>query len=453
MARVEKRKLGYYAVLDVPRTLQGKIGKKQLVQSLKTTDRVEAAVASRQVFVDLQQIIEAARRPPGETLTPEADQWRAALEAARHGEEVVTGRDADEQGQEAALRGHLDDRAKAIAAKHGHAAAAGFYAVASGRATPLLHHLDDWLIEGGQKGAFAGRTKLGHRRALAVLQGWMKEAKIATTIEAIRRREAGRFVTECLVKSGRHPKTIASVISVCRSYWTFLDRKGVLAADKTNPWDGQAPSKGASKGTDETVKRPFTHAELRRLLTGPADAELADLMRVAALTGMRIEEIYRLAVSDCGDGWFKVRRAKSKAGQRRVPIHSALTEIVARRCKDKGASAYFFHEAGPLKEDRERSMAASKRFGHYRKRATVAVDDAVKGKRQSLITFHSFRHWFITEAGRAGQIERVIQQVVGHKGQSMTNRVYFHSDLDPALRACVEAVQLPPIPPSSQEAL
>jgi integrase len=59
------------------------------------------------------------------------------------------------------------------------------------------------------------------------------------------------------------------------------------------------------------------------------------------------------------------------------------------------------------------------------------------------VNFHSLRRWFITSALRAGQPERVVQQVVGHKAQGVTLGVYFAGDLQGALRACVEAVRLP----------
>jgi integrase len=70
-------------------------------------------------------------------------------------------------------------------------------------------------------------------------------------------------------------------------------------------------------------------AEIAPLLDGPSDPELADAIRIAALSGMRIEEIYRLTVANCRDGWFDVKTSKTRAGIRRVPIHSALVEIVA----------------------------------------------------------------------------------------------------------------------------
>lgn len=99
---------------------------------------------------------------------------------------------------------------------------------------------------------------------------------------------------------------------------------------ESTPWAGQSLAKAGLAG-EVVGKRPFTTAEALKLLQGPADGELADAMRVAALSGMRIEEIYRLTVADCGGGWFTLRQAKTKAGVRRVPIHSGLADIIARR--------------------------------------------------------------------------------------------------------------------------
>jgi integrase len=54
-------------------------------------------------------------------------------------------------------------------------------------------------------------------------------------------------------------------------------------------------------------------------------------MTIAALSGMRVEEIARLSAGDIHGDCFDITKAKSKAGVRMVPIHPALTEIVTRR--------------------------------------------------------------------------------------------------------------------------
>ena len=90
---------------------------------------------------------------------------------------------------------------------------------------------------------------------------------------------------------------------------------------------------------------------------------------------------------------------------------------------------------------RERSFKASNAFTEYRR--SVGVDDMVEGKRRSLVNFHSFRRWFITEAERADQPENIIAAVVGHKRQGMTLGTYSAGPKLAQARRCVEAVKLP----------
>jgi integrase len=68
-------------------------------------------------------------------------------------------------------------------------------------------------------------------------------------------------------------------------------------------------------------------------------------------------------------------------------------------------------------------MAALKRIRR------LGLAEMVDGKRRSLVNFHSLRRGFITAAFRAGQPERVVQQVVGHRAQGVTLGVYFAGDL------------------------
>lgn len=445
---LEQRRQGWYAVLYVPVALRPVLGNK-LRQSLGTRDLLAAQKARHAVLGEFRKRVELAeaeardalRRPPAHPFEAEGATWADALRQARQADADANGDGGpDDVTQEALVRDALIERAEQVERKRGRSSATPLSMAARGE-TPLLQHASAWLREGGVKGPYEARTKLGHERNLASLKAWLEAEGQAATIESVTKRQAGRYVSSSLVPSGREAKTLASIVSSLRSYWTFLARKGLVGDDTKNPWDGQAPPKARQKGTGEDPERAFTDAELTLLLGGKTDEELADLMPFAALSGMRIEEIYRLTVKDCEEGWFNIRKAKTKAGVRRVPIHPRLAPIVARRSKDKGPRGFLFHEAGDIKEGRERSMAASKRFGHYRKRCKV--DEMEAGRRRSLVNFHSFRRWFITAASRADQPERIVQQVVGHKAQGMTMGVYFGGDLPERLTACVMAVQLP----------
>ncbi len=227
-------------------------------------------------------------------------------------------------------------------------------------------------------------------------------------------------------------------ISTFSSYWTWMRKRGHTEAA---PWAGQSLAKPPKHRGRDDSKRPFTAEEVAALLAGDPGQELADAIRAAALSGMRLEEMYRLTVADCAGGWLRISASKSDAGVRRVPIHPALAARVAQRTDGKAPGDFLFHEAGPARPGRERSAAASKRFGRYRQ--AVGVHDRAEGKRHSAVDFHSWRRWFITEAERAGQPPHVIASVVGHERTGMTLGTYSAGPSDDQLRACVEAVRLP----------
>ncbi len=237
------------------------------------------------------------------------------------------------------------------------------------------------------------------------------------TIEAVTKPVAGRYVTD-MVTEGTDRKTANRKISAVSAYWRWLLKRTTA---EVNPWSGQSLSK-AAVATGGIPKRTFTDAELTTLLNGGPDPELLDAILVAALSGMRIEEAYRLTVADTVDGWFNIRDSKTRAGIRRVPIHTSLGPLMTRRQSGKPATAYLFHEAGRLRDGYERSMPASKRFGHYRKR--VGVDEREQGRRQSNIDFHSLRRWFITQARNAGIDRATVAAVVGHEAGNITDDVY-----------------------------
>lgn len=442
---LELRHRTYYAVLSVPRPLRAKLGgKAKLVQSLHTHD-LHVAVAKRHAaLADFQRVLDRARGiEAANSVVDAAMTWRRTLAriAGREMSAIYVGgpggqTETDPEHIRAETERIIDEQAEDIEAQHGAPAARTFLGVAYGTATPLLMHADAWLTEGGAKGPLNARTAAQYRANLLRLQTWLAAQGI-TTVEGVTKAVAGRFVTEELVAKGVHWATGNRRISALSAYWRWLRKRAGIEAD---PWAGQALSKGPARDSRKT-KRPFTDAEVMALLAGPADPELTHAMRVAALSGMRLEELYRLTVADCAAGWFAVKVSKTRAGVRRVPIHSALADIVARRCASRAPEAFLFGEAGPARAGRERSAALSARFTVYRR--ARGVDDRLPEARHSRVDFHSWRRWFVTQARNAGIEREVVAAVVGHAAQDMTDGVYRGDVADALLRACVAAVRLP----------
>jgi integrase len=179
-----------------------------------------------------------------------------------------------------------------------------------------------------------------------------------------------------------------------------------------------------------------------------------DVIKIAALSGMRLSEIISLKVSDVVDQTFNIHAAKTDAGIRLTPIHSDLAKLIAKRCNEKKPVELIFGEiAGDDRTIVAMAMIITKRFITLRR--GLGLEEKRDDQRQSNIDFHSFRRWFITKArdallnGATGYDNYTIAEVVGHDtegkelGLAMTMGRYAGRQSMDAKRFCVEAVKLP----------
>ena len=325
--------------VKVPKAARAVLGKGKLTYPLHTDSLTEANRLKEFHVLRLKATIKAALLPDAfrpDDLTVEALRVREAIAAERDGPPKVDYDNPLAPGQGVIVTDEADwavERAEAIADEHGKAAAYRFHNLASGKVLPLALNLETWLLQINH----AGRTKRDYRIAVRDLRRWLGKRGMEETVQAVTRQLAARYITESLLP-GHAVRTVNKAISSLSAYWKWLVKRGD-AVD--NPWAGQLLPKPKQHRQGEGIrKRPFTDGEVATLLSGPADRMLADLMRIAALSGMRIEEICSLRVADCADNLFTIAFAKTPAGQRQVPIHSVLQPIVTARCEGKGAAIY-----------------------------------------------------------------------------------------------------------------
>jgi integrase len=452
---LEQRRQGWYVVLDVPKAVQEAVGQRRKVQSLKTRDLSVAQLRRWPVIAEWQREFARGKRAPAvDTLIAEALEARDWLDRAEAGERVAVfdpaayadpwGNNPDPaMAQKAFLLDQIGERARAIAetkaAELGEVAsdraAMNFLAIATGKATPLDGHVEAWIGEGGKNGPLVPTIEKAYRRALAELSGWCAKGGRAAIIESVDRKIAGAFVAY-LLTTKRTRSTINNVVFALSAYWSWLKKRGHIGE---NPWTDQTVRQGGDRGEVEK-ERPFTDAELAKLLAADTDQVLLDAMRLAALSGLRIAEMHELRVSDIeGDGMF-VRKGKNKnSAARWVPIHPDLPPILARLTKGKGSEDFLL--PGPTKGTRYEGL--SDRFRRLQVREEVY--DRSGGQRRSTVNWHSFRRWFVSRAERAGIPETTVALVVGHARSNVTFGRYSrdHAALWANKVACVQAVQLP----------
>ncbi|MES0175556.1 DUF6538 domain-containing protein [Mesorhizobium sp. M0006] len=423
-------------VVNVPRDLRSAIGKTKLKQSLETDSLAEANRLKWIVFEALQAQISQLQSP--ETARAEAlrlaalrrriedagtDPHHIDLEIVSRAEELA-GKPVgvDREGQPV-----FDPRKEDVAVQ--------FADVAFGRRTPMDAHRKTYLDQLNVK----ARTRADDERAMGYLLDWCKREGVPAFLETFGKREAVRFADAFRAPKGRSPVTLNKYMVRLSIYWKWLESRHAVDA---NVWAGRTYT--VPRVLNEDKERPFTEAEMVKLLSGQASQQMHDLMRIAALTGARLEAIVDLRVKDCQDGTFTFKPQKKEPGARDCPIHTDLKAIVERRVAGKSPEDDLFPEWPPVRKKgsmRERSFKASNHFTNYRRE--VGVDDVREGKRRSLVNFHSFRRWFITTAERSGQPESTIQTVVGQKRASIAFGVYSGGPSLDQLRTCVEAVRLP----------
>ena len=188
----------------------------------------------------------------------------------------------------------------------------------------------------------------------------------------------------------------------------------------------RAPAPGPRGNRD----RPLTDGHLLALL-GAADPALHAAISILALSGMRLAELRRLRVGQCGRGSFRVGECRANDGPREVPVHSALAETVARLTSGRVKDAFLVAEGADFGQSRS---ALERRFDACR--AAVGVVGPSPG-------IHGLRRWFVRTALDAEQPHDAIAAVVG---------LLRSEDARPKptwgqRRACVEAVQLPKVAP------
>ncbi|MBM2715840.1 integrase [Mesorhizobium caraganae] len=432
-------------VVSVPRDLHATLGKTKLKQSLETDSLAEANRLKWTVIEALHARISQQRSPKDSM----AEALRLAVlrkrveEAGADPEPIdleIISRAEEQAGKPVGV----DREGQPIFEAQREAAAVQFANVAFGRRTPIDAHRKTYLDQLNVK----ARTRADDERAMGYLMDWCKREGLPAFLETFSKREAVRFTDAFRATKGRSPVTLNKYLIRLGIYWRWLEKRDAVGA---NVWAGLTYT--VPRVLNEDKERPFTDAELVKLLSGPGTQQMHDLMRIAALTGARLEAIVDLKIRDCQGGTFTFKPQKKEPGARDCPIHSALKAIVQRRIAGKSPEDDLFPEWPPVRKKdsmRERSFKASNHFTAYRR--DVQVEDVRDGKRRSLVNFHSFRRWFITKAERAGQPESTIQTVVGQKRASIAFGVYSAGPTLEQLTVCVEAVRLPKLIPELVDA-
>jgi integrase len=258
-----------------------------------------------------------------------------------------------------------------------------------------------------------------------------------------------RFI-ECLgAKAGRDLSTLQTVditrfrdreakalsratsnlsLKVLRVCFGEAVRQGLLAV---NP----AARVKLLKSSKESKRRPFTLAEIKRILKACGDdAEWRGLILFGLYLGQRLGDLAKLtwrAVNlDTGEIAFTAR----KTGRRIVlPLVQPLIDYLSALPAGDNPNAYIF----PNSATHKRTASLSNQFRDILVDAGLVEprghEATKKGRSQarepSEISFHSLRHSAVTMLKASGLSDFIAREIVGHES-SAVSRQYTHLSTD-----------------------
>lgn len=393
---LQKRRQGWYAVLEVPRSLRSKMGKARFIQSLQTDSLKVAEVrkhdlvgrwkaeiqAAQGSSTTLDKVVLARRKmaakvKPDPTeimmlLTPQTDQEWSELEAGRK----------------------------------------DLSAVLHGKKFPLKYHLADY-----EKTLSHIEAKSKDMR-LSDIRRFLKKFKYA---EDATNRDVKEWVEVNLIaEEGLSVGTCRRIMSNLRQYWKYLtDRKDLSVLE---PFKYVVPERTISRKQEVATRRKDIEADDYRTLHKAAEAkddlQLANLIKLGAYTGCRIEELCSIKLDKVLPDRLLIEDSKTEAGWRIIPLHDDIVGLVGDMKKnsqdDYLISGLSFNKYG------DRSNAIGKRFGKLKIKCGFGGN----------IVFHSLRKGVATQFQRLGIAENIAANLLGHDIPTMTYGLYSGNRLD-----------------------
>lgn len=424
---LELRGKTWWFIRKIPKALAGDMpsphtGKAHVRTNLHTSDLREAHRRRLMANADFETAMSIAeKRTKGEPLAAvmaQAEAWR---------------RDQDRYG--GAFFDEITTAAQKIEADMGGDVAQRFYATATGtKLTEIDAHLDAYIAAKKIGPKFAAET----RRAVMRVKEW----RSALSLEKLSLALVREYVEGELLP-GRAAATVNKALTALSGYWEWMGKRGLIP-EGANYWPRFRPKSDQRRPGEK--ERAFHDYEVVKLFSEPMRLDVQDASLIGALTGARIEEIARVKVRDVN---LKTRMiylagTKTVSAERTIPLHSDLVKTIARRIKGKRPEEWLFDELPERKKDDQKGRSSPISTEFTRHRRAVGVDEVLDGRRRSLVNFHSWRRWFITEAERAGCAPHIIAAVVGHKRKGETLGTYsLGPDAEKQMRVCVEAVKLP----------
>lgn len=401
---LELRYNTYYAIYFVPKRLRDIVGKTKYTKTTQTSDYKVAR--DRAAVIVLQwknEIAELQYRPHDPIIASGMDLVKHLRRSRDDGLNQTIRENIEEEGEkysESALANPFHDSFENIVF--------GKYA--------LLDNLIPKWIEFEIIRGLAPKTVDQMKRDIVLLTAHFNTAGTLSpsTVRA--------WITECNEDLNLSPSTVRRVFVACRNFFIYLKEIKEIPHEMVSPFILPSEFKSTKRKHGKSENKvnswiDFKPKEVEHLYKQSLlneDVILSQLIYIASYTGARIKEICSLKIEDINleCEYFDIKDAKTRAGNRQVPIHSALKPLIENLIS-QSQDGYLLSGLTSNKYG-DRSNAIGKRFGRMK----------TKLKYPQLLVFHSIRKTVITTFENAHLNENIAADIVGHDKPNMTYGIY-----------------------------
>lgn len=414
---IERRGNTYFAVFYVPKDVQHIIGKKKFRKTTQTSDLKHAEQVASILVAGWKRDIDLARSSSPDPLI------ESALQLLKERKSNPLKHLVDDA---------IAEETDRVQFQKGDFIAEVFNNIATGTNNHLPALIPDWKKSLEHRGL---KTKTIDQMVsdIEFLTKTFPTAVLLTEVNV-------QVWIEGLLKTLSTSKsTFKRTLSNFKSFFNYLKTIKEVPKTSRNPFEGidYASSVTTNKGGVGLRKKypwvPFTKDEVEDLhqnALAKGDEPLANLILIGAYTGLRIEEICSLKKADVNTDKRSITivNAKTKAGERTIPIHSDIAVKV--EALKQSSSDDFLLSGLTLNKYGDRSNAIGKRFGRLKFQL---------GHPETKV-FHSIRKTFTTLLENAGITENVAADIVGHEKPRITYGLYSGGTQLDLMREAMEKI-------------
>lgn len=255
---------------------------------------------------------------------------------------------------------------------------------------------------------------------LADYLAWCAREGVCATV--VTRRQLRAYVAN-LTHAGHAAKTVNRHISALRSFYGWLDREGIAAADAVDSLPGRRVAR--------TLPKTMKDDDVSRMIQACDDSDVGRrdraFLELLYASGARISELASARPADIDYEQGQMRLFGKRSKERIVPLYDrALREVrsyvdevrprlVSMQRGARLADALFVSTRG----NNMSSDALRRCYHRYRELAGVEAG----------LTPHSVRHTYATELLQGGADLQTVQELLGHESLG-TTQIYTHLTVD-----------------------